>query len=185
VIGLSKKDKKKKKCNGSISDIGNPIINVKVSTGEAKKVLKLARPSAFRAINTTIRQPAAADTFIKIVFPTVQFDLAGEYDPASSTFIPSRKGVYLVIGNVEFQPEDPNVNYRTRVEIRINGTPAVAIDNDFFGAGTPFLNIVAVSTIVMLRAGDHVEVFATSNEPGTFFSNEDGLRFEAARFPSP
>ena len=182
---MTKKKRKKKKCKGLITDIGNPTINVNVSTSGFEEVLAHVRPSAFRAINITTNQPVTANTPLKIIFPTEQFDLAGEFDPETSTFIPARNGVYFVLGDVAFSPNDPNGDYRTRIEIRLNGKPAVAIDNDFFGAGTPFLNAVSVSTVVMLKAGDRVEVFAESNIPGTFVASEDDSRFEAARFPSP
>jgi hypothetical protein len=182
---MSRKKKKKKDCKGSTPDIGNPTINVNISTGATEEVLSFVRQSAFRAINLTTNQPVAANTPLKIIFPTEQFDLASEYDPITSTFTPAKNGVYFVLGDVAFSPNDPNGDYRTRIEVRINGKPAVAIDNDFFGAGTPFLNAVSVSTVVMLKAGDRVEVFAESNIPGSFVASEDGSRFEAARFPSP
>jgi hypothetical protein len=145
----------------------------------------LVRASAFRAVNRTSDQPVPAYAFVKVIFPTVQFDLATEYDPATSTFIPVKNGVYSVLSTIGFIPNDPNVNYRTRIEIRVNGNPANAIDNDFFGAGVLTANAVQVSTILQLLANEHVEVFATSSTPGIITSTEDGSRFEAARFPSP
>ncbi len=77
-----------------------------------------------------------------------------------------------------------NLNYRARVEIRVNGNPAIAIDNDFFGP-INFTNAVAVSSIIQLNAGDLVEVFAQSSIAGVISAAEDGAHFEAARFPSP
>jgi hypothetical protein len=145
----------------------------------------LVRASAFRAVNLTSDQPVPANAFVKVIFPTTQFDLATEYNPATSTFIPAKNGVYSVLGTIGFLPNDPNVNYRTRIEIRVNGNPANAIDNDFFGAGVLAANAVQVSTILQLLANEHVEVFAASSTPGIITSSEDGSRFEAARFPSP
>lgn len=74
------------------------------------------------------------------------------------------------------------------VEIRVNGNPAVAIDNDFFGRGLNFANVVNVSTILQLEAGDRVEIFAQSSTSGIIRANDNGVvstHFEAARFPSP
>lgn len=142
------------------------------------------RASAFRAINST-NQTVTANTFVKVIFPTEQFDLANEYNPATSTFTPKTGGVYSIIGTIGFLPNNTNLDYRARVEIRVNGTTAIAIDNDFFGGGTAFVNAVSVSTIFELQKGDKVEVFAQSNIAGTIVASEDGSHFEAARFPSP
>ncbi|WP_393959469.1 hypothetical protein [Priestia megaterium] len=143
------------------------------------------RESAFRALNLTMPQNVPADTFVKAVFPTEQFDLANEYNPITSTFRPKKDGVYSLIATVGFSPNDQMLDYRTRIEIRVNGTTAIAIDNDFFGGNTPFVNAVSVSTIYNLEAGDRVEVFVQSSIPGTIVTSEDGSHFEAARFPSP
>ena len=90
----------------------------------------LVRASAFRARNT-VDQTVPANTFVKVLFQNEQFDLANEYNPATSIFIPKTRGVYSVIGKIAFAPENTNLNYRARVEIRVNGNPAIAIDNDF------------------------------------------------------
>lgn len=143
------------------------------------------RESAFRALNLTMPQNVPANTFVKAVFPTEQFDLANEYNPITSTFRPKKDGVYSIIATIGFSPNDQMLDYRTRIEIRVNGTTAIAIDNDFFGGNTPFVNAVSVSTIYNLEAGDRVEVFVQSSIAGTIVTSEDGSHFEAARFPSP
>ncbi|OQR56390.1 ABC transporter permease [Bacillus sp. CDB3] len=147
---------------------------------------KLVRASAFRAVST-VNQNVTANTFVKVLFQDEQFDLANEYNPTTSDFIPETRGVYSVIGTISFAPNDSNANYRARVEIRINGNPAIAIDNDFFGPSN-FANVVAVSTILELHAGDVVEIFAESDVDGLIIQNDPGFistHFEAARFPSP
>ena len=48
-----------------------------------------------------------------------------------------------------------------------------------------FGNVVSVSTIVQLNAGDEVEVYAQSSIDGVLSPLEDGAHFEVARFPSP
>ena len=168
----------------TISNVGNPIVNVNVTNTAGTPNSNLTEPSAFRAVNTSTEQIVPADTPVKVIFPTEQFDLANEYDPATSTFIPKTTGVYSISGEIGFFPDDPNLNYRTRIEIRVNGTQIIAIDNDFFGGGLAFGNVVTVSTIYQLNEGDQVEVFAQSNISGTIIVSEDGSRFEAARFPS-
>ena len=118
------------------------------------------------------------------MFQNEQFDLANEYNPETSIFIPKTKGVYSFIGTIGFFPNDPSLNYRARVEIRVNGNAAIAIDNDFFGP-IGFGNVVSVSTIIQLHEGDQVEVYAQSSIDGVLSTSEDGSHFEAARFPSP
>ncbi|PFL17042.1 ABC transporter permease [Bacillus cereus] len=147
------------------------------------KEKNLVRASAFRAVNT-VDQNLPANTFVKVLFQNEQFDLANEYNPATSEFTPKTRGVYSVIGTIGFFPNDTNVNYRARVEVRVNGNAAIAIDNDFFGP-INFGNVVSVSTILQLHAGDFVEIFAQSSIDGVISSSEDGSHFEAARFPSP
>ncbi|PDY15550.1 ABC transporter permease, partial [Bacillus cereus] len=83
--------------------------------------------------------------------------------PVTSTFMPKTRGVYSVLGNITFSPNDINVNYRARVEIRVNGNTAIAIDNDYFGTGVFVNNDVSVTSILQLEAGDVVEIFAESS----------------------
>ncbi|MBK5447884.1 hypothetical protein JFU18_04320 [Bacillus sp. TH22] len=68
------------------------------------------------------------------------------------------------------------------MECLINGF--YEIDNDFFGP-INFANVVAVSSIIQLSAGDLVEIFAQSSVAGVISNVEDSTYFEAARFPSP
>jgi hypothetical protein len=157
-----------------------------VTPGCKKEKLNV-RPSAFRAIKS-VGQPVNANTSVKIVYQIEQFDLANEYDPTLSTFSPSTNGVYEILGAITFLPNDFSLDYRARVDIRINGVAAVVADNDFFGGGVAFQNVVTVSAILQLQAGDTVEIFAESSIAGTFSADVDGVSstsFSAARFPSP
>ena len=79
-----------------------------------------------------MNQPVPANTFVKVLFQNEQFDLANEYNPATSIFIPKTRGVYSIIGTIGFFPNNSNFDYRARVEIRVNGNAAIAIDNDFW-----------------------------------------------------
>lgn len=66
----------------------------------------LVRASAFRARNT-VDQNVPANTFVKVLFQNEQFNLANEYNPETSIFIPKTKGVYSFIGTIVFFPNDP------------------------------------------------------------------------------
>ena len=137
--------------------------------------------SAFRAVNNA-NQAVPANTFVKVLYQNEQFDLENEYNPATSTFVPREDGVYLIIGSISFLPNNTAINYRARVEIRINGVVNATIDNDFFGP-IVFGNVVSVSSILRLQAGDTVEIFAQSSTAGTFTAGtvESATHFEAAR----
>ncbi|WP_407920539.1 ABC transporter permease [Gottfriedia acidiceleris] len=142
--------------------------------------------SAFRAVSNA-NQTVPENTFVKVNYLQKQFDLANEYNSFTSIFRPRNNGVYLISATISFIPNNNNVNYRARIEIRVNGRPAIAIDNDFFGP-INFGNAVNVSTIQKLNALDKVEVFAQSSLAGVIGANVDGevsTHFEAARFPSP
>ncbi|KFM98935.1 ABC transporter permease [Bacillus clarus] len=160
-----------------------PCVNVKVECCSDDKLYNLVRASAFRARNT-MTQNVPVNTFVKVLFQNEQFDLANEYNPATSIFSPRTRGVYSVLGTIGFLPNNTNLNYRARVEIRVNGNFAIAIDNDFFGP-INFGNVVNVSTILQLEAGDQVEIFAQSSIAGVIDTSAGVTHFEAARFPSP
>lgn len=179
--------KRKKKSIKPITNNANSTIHLNITTcpPQVEKSSEMFRPSAFRAVNSA-KQSVAANTPMKVLYPNTQFDISSEYCPDTSSFTPKTNGVYSIIGFIGFRPCAKNNDYRTRVEIRINGNSAIAIDNDFFGGGTSsFANGVAVSTIMYLKAGDYVEIYAESSVPGVILSLEGGSHFEAARFPSP
>ncbi|MFE5430809.1 hypothetical protein [Peribacillus simplex] len=140
------------------------------------------KKSAFRAVNDVANQTVPADTEVKVLFPTEQFDLGHEYNPAKSTFIPNEDGVYLIIASVQFSPNNTNDPYRVLIKIRVNGND-VARDNDFFST-LDIDNDVAVSTIVELEEGDKVKVFLESTTAGEIVSDSATTRFEAARLVS-
>ena len=55
----------------------------------------LVRASAFRARNT-VNQNVPANTFVKVLFQNEQFDLANEYNPATSILC-RRLEVYILL----------------------------------------------------------------------------------------
>ncbi|WP_412760953.1 hypothetical protein [Peribacillus frigoritolerans] len=65
----------------------------------------LVRASAFRANkSTTQRYEAAVTPFVKVLYQTEQFDLANEYNPHISTFIPTENGIYEITAKASFCP---------------------------------------------------------------------------------
>ena len=64
---------------------------------------KLVRASAFRARNT-VDQTVPANTFVKVLFQNEQFDLANEYNPATSILFRRLEGFILLLEQlVSFQ----------------------------------------------------------------------------------
>ncbi|PGX95611.1 hypothetical protein COE15_20755 [Bacillus cereus] len=160
-------------------------INVNCCDHKKDENKKNVRASAFRAVNNA-PQNIAANTRTKVLFQAEQFDLAGEYNPNTSTFTPSKNGVYNITATVTFDTQQ--VDRSAFVGIRVNGVIVAAGDNDFFGPLTGFTNIVTATTILRLNAGDQVDVIALSSVAGTISVNNPALlnytHFEAARFPS-
>lgn len=103
------------------------------------------------------------NTYVKVIFPNEQFDLVNEYNRSTSISTSKTGGIYSVLGTISFRPNNPNLDYRAHVEIRVSRNPFIAIDNDFLFGGIQFLNEVNVSTILQLEAGGEVEIFAQSN----------------------
>ncbi|ALC83898.1 MULTISPECIES: hypothetical protein [Bacillus] len=128
----------------------------------------IKRRSAFRA--TGVNQSLPANNTVKVNFPNQQFDLANEYDAATSTFIPAIDGVYIIQATITFQTNfnDRNLNFFARANIRLNGNFVKGVDTGYRLAanlvGNQNLpNTVTVSTIVQLEAGDRVDVTAISS----------------------
>ena len=147
--------------------------------GQAKEIV-----SAFRAVKAAEAQRfPAGPTPNQITYPNEIFDLKNEYDQRTSIFSPRQGGVYSIIAGVGFNP-DVLTNYSVRMLIVVNDNVVVA-HNDFFGQEVPFGNLVNISAILFLNAGDRVRIFANSTTDGVFFADPLVAHFEAARFPSP
>ncbi|MCM3618528.1 hypothetical protein M3936_13140 [Sutcliffiella horikoshii] len=138
-------------------------INIHVDCGGSGRN---RRNPAFRALKTTI-QPLAAEEFAKITFEQEQFDIGNIYNAGSSTFVPRESGIYYVAASFTFGP-DENVPYRTRADIVVNGV-TVQVDNDYWNQ-LGNLNVINVSGVLQLQAGDLVEIFGTSSTAGVIFS---------------
>ncbi|MGD6873764.1 C1q-like domain-containing protein [Sutcliffiella horikoshii] len=132
-------------------------INVKCGDSSRDRVTP-----AFRALKTSV-QPLAADVSRKITFEEEQFDIGNIYNSTTSTFVPRESGVYYVAASFTFAPNE-NVPYRTRADIVVNGI-TVQVDNDYWDQ-LGNLNVVSVSAVLQLQAGDLVEIFGQSTVNG-------------------
>lgn len=176
-------------------DNSHSLIDPKYTFSNCRVTLKCCdnkkeriQPSAFKAVNETFEQNVIADNLVVPVrYPNEIFDLNDEYDPEESTFSPKQDGLYSVIASVNFGPvvngQIIPTNYRVLIVIRVNGAPVVA-DNDFFGE-IPIGSGISVSAILQLNAHDEVNIAIVSSTNGVLFANPLGMRFEAARLPSP
>lgn len=136
--------------------------------------------SAFRAVKT-VNQAITPGANL-ITFENEEFDLNAEYNPATSAFIPEQDGIYLIKATAFFSPTEPSDNVVAIFISLDGGVSGVDFANELMRANVLF-NIVAVSTIVQLRAGDVVQIFGGGSVPGSLFANS--TLFSAARFPSP
>lgn len=120
------------------------------------------RNPAFRALKEDI-QTLTANESTKITFEQEQFDIGNIYNPNASTFVPRESGVYYVAASFTFAPNE-NVPYRTRADIVVNDV-TVQVDNDYWDQLNN-LNVVTVSAVLQLQAGDFVEIFGQSTTDG-------------------
>ncbi|MFE7062882.1 hypothetical protein ACFVAD_12090 [Sutcliffiella sp. NPDC057660] len=125
------------------------------------------RTPAFRALKLS-NQPLTAGQSSKITYEDEQFDIGNIYNAGNSTFVPRESGIYYVAASLTFSP-NLNVPYRTRADIVVNGI-TVQVDNDYWDQ-LNFLNVVHVSAVLQLEAGDLVEIFGQSSTAGTIVSD--------------
>lgn len=178
------KDSKDKHCCGC-----NQIVNVNVNNGHGGTDPDNGNTttilSAFRAVNTTETR-LAPGVRTKIFYPVVEYDLANEYNAATSIFIPKVKGIYSLIATLStIRDEGDSSEYVLSLEIQVNGN-VVAIANNYKGP-IPAGNQVIVTTDIQLQANDKVEVFAQSGHSVTTLPNGPvaSAAFSATRLPSP
>ncbi|MBT2634092.1 hypothetical protein J7E20_05810 [Bacillus sp. ISL-26] len=135
--------------------------------------------SAFRAF-TNSSQSVPANAASQVLFPVVQFDLAKEYNPNTSTFTPRMAGVYSLTASVEFQtalPGDFTLEAVFLVNQDVIGRASVV------RTGT-LPAVVTIFDILQLRAGDTVTVAMRSTAAGAVQAGQQ-THFAAARVPSP
>ncbi len=70
---------------------------------------------AFRAHNGADQLDIASDTSVKVLFPTEEYDAAGWYDAATSTYTPQRAGRYLLAAHVQISPSVSGKSFFVRI----------------------------------------------------------------------
>ncbi|SFM36032.1 hypothetical protein SAMN03159341_12836 [Paenibacillus sp. 1_12] len=174
----------------TISNVGNPVINVNVSTSTSD-ASNLVKASAFKA--TAIQDvQIPLQTPTKLLFTSEIFDLDNEYDTSTSTFIPKTAGVYVVTASAMYIKNLFSASNESNVilYITVNGQ-MIDEEDDFrmnFGLSTTG-QIVSVNDILNLNAGDRVEVgcfqsIFTDDVGGTVLGRPFATFFTAARVPS-
>jgi len=160
---------------GSTGEQGVP--GIQGSTGPTGPVPQ----SAFRAVNGS-SQPIG--TTINLVrFDTEEFDLNNEYIPGNvSVFIPKQDGVYLIEASIGVTAETAEPTFTIAALISLNSS-FIQVKNNLINSNA--INIVTVSSILQLQAGDTVQIFGVSGEIGTISEDISVTNFAAARFPSP
>lgn len=133
------------------------------------------RESAFRAIKTVAQTILKTGEGVKVFFQTEQFDLANEYDPVTSTFIPKQHGIYSIIASVSFVPLGHPTG-SILLQIRVNGN-IVASNSE----PTTIDGSASVSTTLQLQADDRVEVFFDSDNKGKIRAGSARNYFEGAQ----
>lgn len=156
--------KPKKKVCKTVKYVCKPVKSVSKNTGKKAVV---ARRSAFRAVNAA-NQPITVGTRVQVAFGQEQFDLGGEYNPATSTFTARQSGVYTFIASVLFRPDPITAASQVALAITVNNV-IVATEAATFATGDGTLD---TSTIVKLRRGDDVRVIFTSNQAGSIVFSE-------------
>ncbi|QFY83558.1 hypothetical protein D0808_20200 [Bacillus subtilis] len=136
--------------------------------------------SAFRA-TSNMNLSVAANAASGVLFQNVQFDLANEYNPGTSTFSPRTAGVYSLNASVEFQA-NANVGFNLEVVFLVNQDVVGGGNNQFQAGNLPA--VVAITEILQLNAGDTVTVAMRSTAAGVIQATAR-THFAAARVPSP
>lgn len=148
----------------------------------------LVRASAFKALATEDLN-LTGTSLVKVAFPNAIYDLAGEYDAATSTFIPKKSGVYVITASANYikRPESQDNASNPFIFIRVNnGAQDIQDEFRLNPRGRSRSEVTQVTDNLFLNAGDRVEVFfgTDENAPGTIFPSL-GTYFTAARVPSP
>ncbi len=135
--------------------------------------------SAFRA-SKTASQMVAVGPAVQITFTTVNFDVNGEYNAATSTFTAAQDGVYQFAVTLMLASAATDVF----LQLQVNGAGNSAVQQRINQVTSP--TSVILTAIVSLVAGDAVRVMlVTGSATVTNFTGINGVsHFEAARFPS-
>ncbi|MEN1939134.1 hypothetical protein AAIE21_27330 [Paenibacillus sp. 102] len=112
--------------------------------------------------------------------------MKSEYNISDSTFVPTRKGVYVITAGAAFLAKFPFDTSRTiTMLIRVNDIDIVKEDHYFVPKLVGRPHAVRVSTILQLNKRDKVQVWTIISGGNMTILNNAGTSFEAARFSSP
>ncbi|PEN77539.1 ABC transporter permease [Bacillus toyonensis] len=177
-------DKKRGKCyekhDKSYKDTAP--INVNVDCCCHNKKDDLVRESGFRAASAT-NMPLPPNFGTKVLFPIEEFDLANEYNAATSTFVAKTAGLYFFTASVQIQPNNPDVDFQIIIAFIKNGV-LVSLDDEFKGRLGRLNPVVEVNDVLLLNAGDTIEVRALTTTPGLVIQGAPSTHFAAGRFSS-
>jgi len=138
--------------------------------------------SAFKAVSNTDQILPIAGEGTKVLYPVEEFDVNNEYTPATSTFIPKQNGIYHITGSIFFTPFTFQIPTRVELIITVNGI-RVATDTEDFGPAFEERNVISVSSLLQLQAGNRVEIFANilDGSSGTIRGGGQFTHFEGFR----
>lgn len=109
---------------------------------------------AFRA-HQTVQQNFATSGTYQATFDVVDFDLAGEYDVLTSSFIPLNAGYYLISSSVSFVSAPPT---GTTLELSIYEDGTSLQDLYYIGVGTSYGPQLAGVDIFQVKPGSRYQV---------------------------
>lgn len=167
----------------SISDVGNPEVIVRTIFNTIDP--NLVRASAFRAVITSSTNVTVSR---KVLFPVELFDLANEYNPITSAFIPTAPGVYCITADVEYLQNIAANRRNSTIFLRIvvNGSGVTLEDDSRVNPIKQSISqTVQATEILKLNAGDVVEVFISGVGTESFTGSIQSGSFAAVRQPSP
>jgi hypothetical protein len=131
--------------NANFSQLSTDLAAVQAQTHPA---------SGFRALKTAAFSVPAGGTATTVVFETVVFDTASEYNAGNGTFTAKNAGVYFVECGIEYTATATDNVYGAYVyRANAGGTAEIAGEDRLTGSGSVGTR-AAVSTVVQLAAGD-------------------------------
>jgi hypothetical protein len=170
--------------NKNFSDLATAVtaLETKVSALETR----LSQPSAFKAQAPASYTQSIPDSsaFAVVSFSSEDYDLAQEYDPATSTFTAKTSGYYALRCQVVFEtlPMAPGTNGWFAVAIYVGGDRKFY--EGFYGDGYTATRFV--SGTVRLEANAQVTCRASNASSGgsrNLSAEYGSFRFEGERLP--
>ena len=134
----------------------------------------------FKALNNATQNIALFSLTI-VTFAVEVLDENNEYDPAISTFVSQKKGIYAFDASIGTQPVSVGKAYKVLLAINVNGSTLI-FDTESVPAELAFGgDTIHLSTIVQLQAGDRVQVAAASWNVATIQVSKAQTYFSGTR----